>query len=263
MWTKWLVLLAGIALAVSFWFRPKGIDGPRPEPVAPATAKGFGHGGLTTVLKAVVRPDGTVDYASLRADRASLDRYLGQLRAASPKSAPHRFKTREDRLAYYLNAYNAFMLAAVRDHCPLTNVNAVYSMGGLFWRIGFVLGDEAVSLSELESELIAEVKGGDAAVRFAVVKGAVGSAALFQEAYEGATLKTQLEALIQRVVRDPKLVRREGSVLKLSQIFEWYPIDFQGDPLKWLKSKAPDVVGDAKSVEYVPFDWSLNGSCGG
>jgi hypothetical protein len=262
MWTKWLILLAGGALAGSVGVRPKGIDGPRPEPVAP-TGKGFEHGGLTTVLSKVARPDGTVDYAALQSDRAALDRYLGQLRAASPKNAPHRFKTREDRLAYYLNAYNAFMLAAVRDHCPLTNVNDVSSMGGLFWRVGFVLGDETVSLSQLESELIAEVKGSDAAVRFAVVKGAKGSAALPQAAYEGATLKAQLDALVQRVVRDPKLVQPAGDAIKLSQIFEWYTIDFQGDPLKWLKGKAPDIVGGAKSVEYVPFDWSLNGTCGG
>lgn len=262
MWTKWLILLAGVALAVSFWFRPKGIDGPRPEPVA-ATGKGFEHSAFTTVLQSVARPDGTVDYAKLQADRAPLDRYLGQLRATSPKNAPHRFKAREDRLAYYLNAYNAFMLAVVRDNCPLSDVNAVYSMGGLFWRVGFVLGDEVVSLSQLESELIAEVKAGDAAVRFAVVKGAKGSAPLPTAAYEGATLKDQLKALTQRVVRDPRLVQQAGSVLKLSQIFEWYTADFQGDPLQWLKAKAPDVVGDAQTVEYVPFDWTLNGACGG
>ena len=260
MWTKWLVLLAAIVLAVTFWFRPKGIDGPRPEPVA-ATGKGFEHSALTTVLGAVVRPDGSVDYAALKRDPAPLDRYLGQLRATSPKNAPHRFKTREDRLAYYLNAYNAFMLAAVRDHCPVADVNAAYKFGGLFWRVGFALGDEVVSLSQLESELISEVKGSDAAVRFAVVKGAKGSAHLGQAAFEGETLPAQLEALEQRVVRDPTLVQSAGGVLKLSQIFDWYKADFGLDPLEWVKKIAPEVVGDAKGVEYMPFDWSLNGNC--
>lgn len=260
MWTKWLVLLAAIVLAVTFWFRPKGVDGPRPEPVA-ATGKGFEHSAFTAVLSAVVGPDGRVDYGALRRDPAPLDRYLGQLRATSPKNAPHRFKTREDRLAYYLNAYNAFMLAAVRDHCPLTDVNTAYRFGGMFWRVGFALGDEVVSLSQLEAELISEVKGDDAVVRFAVVKGAKGSANLGLQAFEGATLPAQLKALEQRVVRDPALVQSTGSVARLSQIFEWYKADFGLDPLEWVKGIAPDAVAGAQTVEYMPFDWSLNGVC--
>lgn len=260
MWTKWLVLLAAIVLAVTFWFRPKGIDGPRPEPVA-ASGKGFEHSGLTAVLEAVVRPDGSVDYAALGRDRVPLDRYLGQLRATSPKNAPHRFKTREDRLAYYLNAYNAFMLSAVRDRCPVSNVNLAYKFGGLFWRVGFLLGDDVVSLSQLEAELISEVKGGDAEVRFAVVKGAKGSAGLGKAAFEGPTLRAQLDALAQRVVRNPDLVQPAGAVLKLSKIFEWYKTDFMLDPLKWVTKVAPDLAADAKTVEYMPFDWSLNGTC--
>lgn len=260
MWTKWLVLLAAIVLAVTFWFRPKGIDGPRAEPVA-ATGKGFEHSAFDAVLGAVVRPDGTVDYAALQRDRVPLDRYLGRLRATSPKNAPHRFKTREDRLAYYLNAYNAFMLAVVRDHCPITDVNAAYKFGGMFWRVGFALGDEVVSLSQLESELISAVKGDDATVRFAVVKGAKGSAHLGSKAFEGGTLRAQLDALAKRVVRNPTLVQSAGATLQLSQMFEWYTVDFGLDPLGWVKKIAPDVVGEATIVEYMPFDWSLNGTC--
>lgn len=260
--SKWLVLVAAIVLAVSFWFRPKGVDGPRPAPVA-MTGKGFEHSAFTVVLAQIASPDGQIDYAALKANPAPLDRYLGQLRAVSPKNAPHRFKTREDRLAYYLNAYNAFMLAAVRDHCPIDNVNTAYKFGGLFWRVGFVLGDEEVSLSQLESELIAEVKGADAVVRFAMVKGAKGSAPLPTEAYEGATLKAQLAALQTRVASNPALVKPGTDPLEISQTFEWYLADFGGDPLQWLKGVAPDVVGGAKAVKYVPFDWSLNGRCGG
>lgn len=258
--SKWLVLVAAVVLAISFWFRPKGVDGPRPAPVS-MTGKGFDHSAFSVVLKSAVKPDGSVDYAGLRANPAALDRYLGQLRAISPKSAPHRFKTREDRLAYYLNAYNAFMLATVRDHCPVDNVNTVYKFGGLFWRVGFLLGDEEVSLSQLESELIASVRGTDAEVRFATVKGAKGSAPLPTEAYEGATLKAQLDALARRVATNPALVRPGTSPLEISQIFEWYLADFGGDPLQWLKQVAPEVVADAKAVTYIPFDWSLNGRC--
>ena len=258
--TYGLVGAATVLAVTLFWFRPGGVEGPRPSPVDPA-GKGFSHAQLSEVLAAAVRPDGTVDYAALRAAPAALDAYLGQLRAVSPATAPHRFKTDDDRLAYYLNAYNAFMLATVRDHCPLEDVQTAYLGGGLFWRVSFLLGEEPTTLSDLESLRIRSVMNKRGAVHFAVVKGAAGFPALPTEAYEGGTLDAQLEALTARVLADERFARREGEVLVLSRIFEWYLADFDADRLAWIKARAPALGEGATSVRYADFDWRLNGGC--
>ncbi len=150
---SWLVIVASVLVAILFWFRPGGVTGPRPEPQAPPTPKGFSHAAFTEVLQAVVGADGKVDYGKLVKAPAGLDRYLGQLRTTSPESAPHRFKTQDDRLAYYLNAYNAFVLAGLRDRCPIEKVSSAYLGSGFFWRIAFIMGEEETTLSALESVL--------------------------------------------------------------------------------------------------------------
>ena len=123
-----IVPFAVILVCVLFWFRPGGIEGPRPDPVQ-QQGKGFDHSLWTQVLSRIVQPDGSIDYAALRTDSGDFDRYLGMLRGTSPGSAPHRFRSSDDRLAYYLNAYNAFVVAAIRDHCPIKNVQEEY-LGG-------------------------------------------------------------------------------------------------------------------------------------
>lgn len=255
-----LVILATVFAVIFFWFRPGGVDGPRPAPVA-ATGVGFDHGAFTVVLQQAVGPDGQVDYAALRADPARLDDYLGRLRATSPVSAPHRFKSDDDRLAYYLNAYNAMMLAAVRDHCPVEDVQTVYVAGGLFWRVSFLLGEVKTTLSDLESHQISELARQHPAVHFALVKGARGYPALPRAAYEGPTLRAQLDALARQVVHDPAFVRRAGDTLQVSMIFQWYLAHFGGDALKWIQSIAPEVAEGATTVEFIPVDGALNGRC--
>ncbi|MCA9538263.1 MAG: DUF547 domain-containing protein [Myxococcales bacterium] len=259
--SAWLVLLAAGIAVVLFWFRPGGVSGPRPEPV-PVEGKGFEHSAFTKVLQAVVGADGRVDYAALRADPGPLDHYLGQLRAVGPGNAPHRFKTHDDRLAYYLNAYNAFMLAAVRDHCPITDVQSVYPGGGLFWRISFLIGEEEVTLSALESELIRGVMQRTPAAHFALIKAAKGFPPLPREAFESSTLHAQLDALVKNALTLPQIAHREGDVLKLSELFNWYAADFDPPEKEWLRARVPALVEGDPRVEYPPFDWSLNGDCG-
>lgn len=259
--SSWLVLVAGVVVVTLFWFRPAGVEGPRATPVK-AEGTGFSHDGLTAVLGAVVGADGMVDYAALRKDPAGLDRYLGQLAATSPTSAPHRFKSEDDQLAYYINAYNAFVLAAVRDACPIESVQDVYLGGGFFWRVSFEMGGEPVSLSDLESKYVRGVKGSDAEVHFALVKGARGFPGLEPQAFDGTDVRARLKALGDRVVRDPKMVRREGAVLHASELFLMYKSDFAGGVDDWAKRRIPALVeGDVARIDYDPFDWSLNGGC--
>ncbi len=265
--SSWLVIIASVVVVTLFWFRPGGIDGPRATPVK-AEGKGFDHGAFTAVLQKVVGSDGQVDYAALRSDPGGLDRYLGQLAMTSPTSAPHRFKSEDEQLAYYIDAYNAFVLAAVRDLCPIETVQDAYWGNGLFWRVSFIMGGEPITLSDLESSHIRRLKGSDPEVHFALVKGARGFPALPREAYTGVDVRPRLKALGDRVVADPQMLRREGRVLHANELFLWYESDFAppattDSPVRdWLQRRAPALVeGDLVKIEHRPFDWTLNGRC--
>jgi hypothetical protein len=65
--------------------------------------------------------DGLVDYVGLRADRADLDGYLEQLGAVAPMDLKQA--SRDARMAFWINAYNACVLRLIIDHYPLPPVS--------------------------------------------------------------------------------------------------------------------------------------------
>jgi hypothetical protein len=76
----------------------------------------------TALLGEVVQPDGKVDYEALAERRPQLAAFIRTLAAVSPDATPGQFPTLEDALAYWLNAYNAFVLAAIVEEYPIRSV---------------------------------------------------------------------------------------------------------------------------------------------
>lgn len=257
--SSWLIIVAALIFCAAYFYRPGGVEGPT-APAVPMTGKGFDHSAFDAVLDQGRQPDGTIDYGALAKDKAALDRYLGQLRATSPTNAPHRFKSHGDRLAYYLNAYNAFIMALARDNCT-TNLQNIEPGGGLYWRISFLMGEAEITLSDLESDLIREASQADPSVHFAVVKAARGFFPITAKAYRGETVEASLKALAVRALADPRIAERKGDTLYLSKLLFWYQNDFGADPTAWIKARAPELVAGDPKIEYRPFDWTLNGVC--
>ncbi len=117
-------------------------------------ASGFDHTPLDRVLKTYVNAIGEVDYAALKKNPDELDRYVETLAATSPDNRPDLFPTREDRLDYCLNAYNALVLQAVAASYPVKSVRDLGFLYGFFWRRKFVVGGKRMTLNHLEDQLI-------------------------------------------------------------------------------------------------------------
>src|SRR5207247_803128 len=101
----------------------------------------------SALLADIVTPEGKVDYARLAEHRGLLERVVAELGAASPESDPGRFPSEEDRLAYWLNAYNAFTLHAIIAEYPITSVWKTRD-GQFFQRRRHVAGGRAVTTRE-------------------------------------------------------------------------------------------------------------------
>lgn len=211
-----LALVAALASLVS------------PAPAA-AAATGFAHAGWTAVLERFVDDGGLVDYAGLARDRAGLDRYLAALALASPDSAPQLFPTRDDELAYWLNAYNALVVAGVLDRGVATP--SVWG-DGLFG-IGFftvsrgTLGDQRMSLQHLEDEIVRE-RYRDPRIHAALNCASVGCPRLPRRAFAGATLAADLDAAMREFVARERHCRIDAAerTVWLSKIFDWFENDF-------------------------------------
>ena len=226
-----------------------------------ARAEAVDYGTYAELLQAHVR-DGVVDYAGFKADEARLDDYLARNGRVNPESL-----SREDRFAYYINAYNAWTIKLILTGYP--GVKSIKDLGGLLqspWKKPFVKIDgRTLTLDEIEHSIL-RPQFKDARVHFAIVCASKGCPPLIAQPYRGAVLDEQLNRVTTAFLNRPGNYRLEGDRFEVSSIFKWFGEDFgnlfdfyiryaQGDLKQALQSGR-----DRIRIGYLDYDWSLNGS---
>lgn len=239
-----------------------------------AASEAFDSSAYARVLKQHVTPEGRVHYAALKQQPADLEAFLQQLAAHSPENSPELFPTRAAQMAYWINAYNAFVVHAVVKSYPAGSVRDLkFGFGLLFFkRARFVAGGKKYSLDDIEHGIL-RARYADPRVHFALNCASTSCPPLRREPYRPDTLDPQLDAAARDFIRREENVWMRGDVLFLSKIFDWYREDF----LKTLARegiKEPSVVDyvlrylpaplaqrvrqEKPRVEFYDYDWSLN-----
>jgi len=225
------------------------------------------------VLGRFVDGRGFVDYAGLAAARAPLDRYVAWLATTSPDSAPALFPAPQDRLAYWLNAYNALVIRGVLERgidTPSVWGDGLFGIG-FFTARSWTLGGSRISLKKLEDDVV-RGRFHDPRVHAALNCASVGCPRLPQRAFEGATLDAELDAAMRTFVGETRncTVDRGRGVVVLSKIFDWFGDDFvdyeraQGTPAPTVVDyvnryrSLDDQVPPGLRVEFRPYDKRLN-----
>ena len=252
-------LLIGILL---FTFRPKNITGPRAKAVA-IKQLGFPYQELDKALDLVFpNPQETSSprYDLLKEQPKSLDRYLGLISEVGPRSAPHRFTRREQRLAYMLNAYTAGLLAIIRDLCPIRSVEDPYLFSGLFWRINLKVGGELLSLNDIAAEISA-LSLDDPRVMLAVSRAMKANLPLRSVAWTPDNLEEGLTELEQLLLKPP-FTNIKDHTLILGAPYKWYEHRFQPSPKRYIEARNPHLLEDVNTVIFESVDTQLDGVCG-
>ena len=195
-----------------------------------ATTEHFSHSEWTQVLSRHVTDQGLVDYQALAKNPAALRRYITAIASVGPTARPDLFPTENDRLAYYLNAYNALVFEGVLARGP--EPDSVWN-GGLisgyrfFVAMKFEVDGKKTSLKKLEDDLVRD-QFRDPRVHAALNCASVGCPRLPQKAFDPAHLEEELDAAMREFVSSTKHVRvdTEESVVYLSRIFDWFSSDF-------------------------------------
>lgn len=230
------------------------------------------HSLLTDVLSAHVR-EGRVDYTALRTD-ARLPRYLAQLAATDPAALAND----QQRLALWLNAYNAYTLQLIVEKQPAKSITEI-GTGGLVlgsllkttaWDIPFaIVGGKKYTLNQIEHEVIrGQFK--DSRAHYALNCASDSCPILPTAAYEADSLEAQLDEQGRLFLRDSSRNRfdLESKTAHLSSIFKWYQKDFGPSDREALlaaaKYASPEVkqaieaAPETWKVKYLAYDWSLN-----
>ena len=240
------------------------------------------HRAFDTVLDIYVR-DGLVYYQALKQERPRFDRYVASLAGATlPESAD-----RNQKLAFWLNAYNAFVLQTVIDNYPIQRRSTSFPSGsirqipGAFERRTFRAAGRTVTLDQIEKDII--VPFGDARAVLALGRGALGGGRLKSEAFSAERIEDQLKAATQEVVdrREMVFVDRQNGVLSVNPMFSWReaafiegfadkaaPVFASRSPLERsvlaiiaplvVRSEADFLEENRFKMEFHEFDWRLN-----
>ena len=234
----------------------------------------FSDADWAKVLAAIVTPDGYIMWTLVQSDvqgvRAPLMAYIGLINAVSPANHPELFVTPSDRLAYWINAYNAMCVYAVIEHNYPATVLDGQPPGAIFSVEQFTFGGEAMSLDDLVHKQLESV--GDPRIFFALSFCAVSCPPLRGAPYDGAVLDAELVDQGQRYLSDPRAAVRDGDAVKLNElIMTTHAYDFLAgfkkmlgvEPTGLLQALQPYVQSDspivgATRVENLGFNWSLN-----
>ena len=209
------------------------------------------------ILKTYVNEIGKVNYAALKANRKPLDRFVSLLGSVGPKTRPDLFKSRNDKLAYYINAYNALTMFNVINRLPkMKSVND--DIKSFFYFTEFPLDGRSLSLYNLENKLI-RPEFNEPRIHFALNCASIGCPQLPNTAFLPKTLDEQLARETQKFLHEARNVNVEEGWLVLSTIFKWYKEDFPPSVIKWINKEAPDLkLLDDAAVKYRAYDWTLN-----
>lgn len=202
---------------------------------------------------------------------------LAQQRARLRTFDPALLDTGDAAIAFWLNAYNFFMLAHILENprrgqlvSSVRDYGSLFNPYRVFRRSLFDIGGRDYSLDEMQKEILLGedyVERGwfDARVHFAVNCASVGCPPLRTALYRADNVERLLEENTRRALLTPRHMQFVGDTLYLSQLFEWYEDDYvhhSGSVGEFLKEHTPPPlhprIDAASSIRYIDYDWSLN-----
>ncbi len=237
-------------------------------PASSAPTAVFDHSAYDALLKRYVK-DGFVDYAGFAKDPA-FPRYLSSLdRVRDSTLGP------EERLAFWLNVYNAFTIQRVAQAGETQSIRNVDKTFGVLklkgpWSTPFVhAAGRTLTLDDVAHHILRK-EFSDPRIHFALVYAAMGSPPLRSEAYRGAILESQLEDQGRRFLSDSAknhiVLEGRTRIFVLSPIFTYYRADFgatRADMGRFLAHWFPADQKDRMErgifmTGQTTFDWTLN-----
>ena len=224
------------------------------------------HSVFDRLLRTYVDDDGWVNYKAWKAqDEETLRNYLKSLGKVDPDSLG-----RAEKLAFWINAYNALTIQGILEFYPLKSIRDKVSRF-----VGFNIWDDypmtvhgkAYSLNDIEHRILRKME--EPRIHFAIVCASVGCPKLRNEAYTAGDLDSQLQDNAKDFFARPRNFRidKRRNTVYLSSILDWFGEDFGGSDRAKLdfagkyapEEKDREYLREGKpKVKYLNYDWSLN-----
>jgi len=214
------------------------------------------HSTWDNLLHTYVSSKGKVNYKGLKSQDLKISSYLKELQEHYPSSD----WSRKEKMAYYINLYNAYTVKIVLNNYPVKSVRDIKLSGQDIWKAKLVkTGSKVYSLGYVENEILRKMN--DPRVHFAINCASFSCPKLLNHAFTAANLETNLKSLTSGYINNPAHNQITNQSVKISKIFEWYAKDFISDDsslIDFLNEYSKVKIASNAKIEYIPYNWTLN-----
>jgi hypothetical protein len=213
-------------------------------------SQNFDYSQLDSFLGKYVSLQGNVYYKSISSD--VLNPILNQFVKSSPKET----WTKEEKLSYWINAYNIFTIKLISDNYPVKSIKDIKQP----WDKKFIpIDGKLLSLNQIEHDIIRKMN--EPRIHFALVCAAVSCPKLYNKAFIPENLDKDLTKLTKEFLEDTIKNSIAEEHVEISKIFQWFTGDFKTKELSLIDflNLYTDIQISAKAkVKFKEYNWSLN-----
>ncbi len=212
----------------------------------------FDHSTWDQILLLNVTEEGKVDYNGIVRDSPLLIKYFMTL----SKNEPTETWSREEKLAYWINAYNAVAIKLIIENYPAKNLKEIDD----HWDQKILkIGTKKYSLDDIKYTILRKMN--EPRIHFLINCATKSSPWLWNRAYTADNITKALDQRTIKFINNPKHNMIMQDEMKISKIFTWYKRDFtiKGRSLRDFINRYSIVkVTNKTKKSFLAYDWTLN-----
>ncbi len=211
------------------------------------------HAVWNELAKSYVSTNGKVNYGAFKTNIPKLEGYLKELETTPPTND----WSRNEKLAYWFNLYNASTVYLVATNYPIKSIKDINN--GKPWDKKFIKsGNQLYSLNDIENTIV-RPNYNEPRLHVAFNCAAVSCPNLSNEAFVANKLNTQLNLLAKKWITDSsKNNLSNPDKIEISQIFNWYKVDFKEGIIQFINKYSSQPINENAAINYMEYQWKLN-----
>ena len=221
------------------------------DDVIPAVVEAFNHEAFDALLKSNVSETGIVNYKGFIENRKDLNDYIASLGLHMPDDS----WTKEDKLAYWMNAYNAMTINLIIRNYPLKSIKDLDKpWDQRLWK----LDEKWYNLDEIEHQILRKMD--EPRIHFGINCASFSCPPLLNEAFTAADVDSQLDIVAIRFINDSSRNSISKMNIEISEIFNWFAKDFKedGSIIDYLNKYSEIIIHPKARKKSMKYNWSLN-----
>lgn len=211
----------------------------------------FNHSTLNNLLQKHVSNKGNVNYPGFKADYKVLKRYISELKQNLPEDS----WTKNQKLAYWINAYNALTIDLILKNYPLKSIKDIKDpWDQRLWK----LGEKWYNLNDIEHQILRKMD--EPRIHFAIVCASFSCPKLQNTTFKASTMEKQLTKATKEFLSDPARNSISENELEISKIFQWFSKDFKqdGSPIDFINKYTDVEISNNAKKRFKDYNWDLN-----